>query len=44
MIWMFANSKFNRNISKWKINKDCNTKEMFDDCRIKEEFKPKLPE
>ena len=33
---------FNQNISKWKINDNCNTSEMFAYCNIKEEFKPKI--
>ena len=40
---MFAYSKFNGDISKWKINKDCKRTDMFYECPIKEEFKPKLP-
>ena len=38
---MFYRSKFNQDISNWKINKDCARFNMFDDCPIKEEYKPK---
>ena len=41
---MFAKSKFNQDISNWKINKSCYTRYMFDNCPIKEEYKPELPE
>lgn len=41
MISMFANSKFNKDISNWKINKNCETLYMFDNCPIKQEYKPK---
>ena len=37
---MFAQSKFNSNISNWKIKEDCKTIGMFDNCPIKEEYKP----
>ena len=40
---MFVKSKFNQDISNWKINKQCYTRYMFDNCPIKEEYKPKLP-
>jgi hypothetical protein len=39
---MFNRSKFNQNISKWKINKKCITTDMFEYCKIKEEYKPNL--
>ena len=42
MRWTFRNSEFNQDISKWKISKDCDTSNMFKDCQIKEEYKPKL--
>ena len=38
---MFANSKFNQDISNWNIRKDGNTRLMFKDCPIKDEYKPK---
>ena len=41
MTYMFFCSNFNQDISNWKINKDCNTNGMFEDCPIKEEYKPK---
>ena len=40
---MFDHSKFNQDISNWKIRKDCKTLLMFNDCPIKEEYKPVLP-
>ena len=40
---MFEESKFNQDISNWKISKDCIVIEMFDRSIIKDEFKPKLP-
>ena len=43
MCAMFFDSKFNGDISNWKINKHCNVNDMFYNCHIKEEFKPKLP-
>ena len=42
MYRMISNSRFNQDISNWKIDKDCRTTAMFNDCPIKEEFKPKL--
>ena len=41
MSWMFHKSKFNQDISNWNINKDCETHSMFNDCHIKDEYKPK---
>ena len=32
---MFKDTKFNLDISKWKLNKDCQTNAMFDDCTLK---------
>ena len=43
MGYLFYKSKFNRDISKWNIRQDCSTDFMFDNCPIKEEYKPKLP-
>ena len=43
MEYMFAKAKFNQDISKWKINNKCCTTDMFYECPIKEEYKPKLP-
>ena len=40
---MFDGSNFNQDISNWKINEDCNVIDMFSQCPIKDEFKPKLP-
>ena len=42
MCGMFWKSKFNQDISNWKINPECYlTYWMFDDCPIKDEYKPK---
>ena len=41
MIGMFENSAFNGDISKWKIKKNCKIMDMFENCPIKEEHKPK---
>ena len=38
---MFKITDFNQDISNWKINKDCDTREMFDGCLIEEKYKPK---
>ena len=38
---MFCGSEFNQDISNWKIKDDCKTMQMFRNCNIKEEFKPK---
>ena len=38
---MFQYSHFNQDISEWNIDKDCDVKEMFYSCPIKNEFKPK---
>jgi len=38
---MFAGSEFNQDISGWKINKRCRTNDMFKNCKIKENYKPK---
>jgi hypothetical protein len=37
---MFADSDFNDDISNWKINKKCNTIDMFYNCKIKHKYKP----
>ena len=42
MFRMFYGSAFNHDISKWNIRQDCNTEMMFNDCPIKDEFKPSL--
>ena len=41
MEMMFSGSLFNGDISNWNINTDCNIDDMFKDCSIKEEYKPK---
>ena len=42
MDFAFCFSKFNQDISKWKIDKDCSTSDIFEDCPIRDEYKPKL--
>ena len=42
MSYMFFKSKFNQDISNWKINERCVIYNVFLDCEIKEEYKPKL--
>jgi len=39
---MFSNSDFNGNISKWEINENAVTDRMFENCPIKNEYKPKI--
>jgi hypothetical protein len=39
---MFCCSSFNSDISKWKINSDCENSGIFTNCPIKEEYKPKF--
>jgi surface protein len=39
---MFAGSKFNSDISTWNVNKKCETINVFEDCPIKEKYKPKF--
>ena len=41
---IFYKSRFNQDISNWKINKYCKTIAMFNNCPIKKEYKPALPE
>jgi hypothetical protein len=41
MVEMFSDSKFDSDISNWKINNDCATSKMFADCVIRREYKPK---
>ena len=36
---MFRKSKFNQDLSKWKITKDVSINGMFDDCPVKENNK-----
>jgi hypothetical protein len=38
---MFCESKFNKDIHKWKINPKCKTIKMFYNCNIKPHFVPK---
>ena len=39
---MFAWSKFNSNISNWDVSNVANNVNMFDNCPIKENYKPKF--
>jgi surface protein len=41
MYSMFKDSKFNQDISKWNVSKTTDTRCMFNNCPIKEEYKPK---
>ena len=41
MFCMFSYSKFNGDISKWDVRNVRYTRNMFKDCPIKEEYKPK---
>ena len=38
---MFDRSNFNQNISNWEIDTNCDTRDMFHNCIIKDEFIPK---
>jgi hypothetical protein len=38
---MFRNSDFNQDISNWLIASYCSTTDMFDDCPIKNNYRPK---
>jgi hypothetical protein len=38
---MFKDSQFNQDISNWKINPNCRTESMFENCPIRDEYKPK---
>ena len=42
MSYMFNKSVFNGDISNWNINDKCVTKNMFRNCNIKDEYKPKF--
>ena len=42
MSYMFSYSKFDSDISMWNINTKCDTDGMFDNCSIREEYKPKI--
>ena len=41
MSGLFAYSRFIGDISKWKINSSCRTINIFYECRIRDEYKPK---
>ena len=41
MYGMFAKSQFNKDISNWNILNVIKINDMFEDCPIREEFKPK---
>lgn len=38
----FYRAKFNQDISNWKIRKGCYVENIFTECPIKDEFKPKI--
>ena len=38
---LFFKSDFNKDVSNWNIDEDCDVRYMFDNCPIKDEFKPK---
>ena len=42
MSYLFADSDFNGDISKWDVSNVRNMKAMFDDCPIEEKYKPKF--
>jgi hypothetical protein len=39
---MFYKAKFNKDISKWDVKSILYFTQIFDDCPIKEEYKPKF--
>ena len=41
MRYMFIRSDFDSDISNWQLNPKCDTRNMFDGCKIKDEYKPK---
>ena len=42
MRWMFQSSSFNQDLSKWRINPKCEIYGMFENCKIKDEYLPKI--
>jgi hypothetical protein len=42
MSYMFKHSKFDNDISKWNVYINSNTSDIFEDCPIKDEYKPKI--
>jgi hypothetical protein len=42
MKYMFQASDFNQDLSKWRINPECNTYSMFENCKIRDEYLPKI--
>jgi hypothetical protein len=42
MQFMFYKAKFNKDISKWDVKSILYFTQIFDDCPIKEEYKPKF--
>ena len=42
-MYMFYKSKFNRDISNWEINCDCNMTDMYKDSNIPENHKAFKP-
>lgn len=41
MSYMFAYAKFNKDISRWDVSRNTETRGMFKECVIKNNFKPK---
>ena len=44
MRYMFQSSSFNQDLSKWRINPKCKIFDMFVNCKIKDEYLPKITE
>ena len=42
MRYMFQSSSFNQDLSKWRINPKCEIFGMFENCKIKDEYLPKI--
>ena len=42
MGYMFYDSKFNGDISKWDVSNVTNNEHIFDNCPIEEKYKPKF--
>lgn len=42
MRYMFQSSSFNQDLSKWRINPKCKIFDMFVNCKIKDEYLPKI--
>ena len=42
MKYMFQSSSFNQDLSKWRINPKCDIFGMLENCKIKDEYLPKI--